>query len=71
MVWRGDLIETGVWRGGSAILMRALLKLHGVTDRVVWCADSFQGLPSPSSVDLQIDEHSDFSDNQYLSVSLH
>jgi hypothetical protein len=42
----GDLIETGVWRGGSTILMRAILKAHAVTDRSVWVADSFQGFPS-------------------------
>jgi len=41
----GDLIETGVWRGGSVIFMRGLLKALGVTDRVVWVADSFEGLP--------------------------
>jgi len=41
----GDLIETGVWRGGAAIFMRALLKAYGVTDRTVWVADSFEGLP--------------------------
>jgi len=39
----GDLIETGVWRGGSVIFMRGLLKAFGVTDRVVWVADSFGG----------------------------
>ena len=43
----GDLIETGVWRGGAVIFMRAVLKAHGVTDRTVWVADSFQGLPEP------------------------
>src|SRR3982751_509326 len=42
----GDFIETGVWRGGAAIYMRAVLKAHCV-DRTVWVADSFQGLPSP------------------------
>lgn len=42
----GDLIETGVWRGGATILMRAILKAHGVTDRTVWVADSFEGLPA-------------------------
>jgi hypothetical protein len=42
----GDLIETGVWRGGSTILMRGILKAHGVTDRVVWVADSFAGFPT-------------------------
>ena len=41
----GDLIETGVWRGGATIFMRGILKAHGVTDRLVWVADSFMGLP--------------------------
>jgi O-methyltransferase len=43
----GDLLEAGVWRGGATILMRAVLKAYGATDRVVWVADSFQGLPKP------------------------
>jgi O-methyltransferase len=43
----GDLIETGVWRGGATILMRAVLEAHGVKDRTVWVADSFEGLPRP------------------------
>jgi O-methyltransferase len=43
----GDLIETGSWRGGATIYMRAILKAHGVTNRKVWVADSFQGLPKP------------------------
>jgi len=43
----GDLIETGVWRGGACIFMRGVLKAHGITDRRVWAADSFQGLPPP------------------------
>src|SRR5262249_38955884 len=29
----GDLIETGVWRGGATIMMRAVLKAHGVANR--------------------------------------
>ncbi len=45
----GDLIETGVWRGGATIFMRAVLKIHEVTDRVVWVADSFEGLPEPDA----------------------
>src|SRR2546428_5066991 len=43
----GDLIETGVWRGGATILMRAVLKAYGDTERTVWVADSFQGCPKP------------------------
>lgn len=41
----GDCIETGVWRGGATIFMRACLKAYGVTDKKVWVADSFCGLP--------------------------
>jgi hypothetical protein len=43
----GDLIETGVWRGGASIFMRGVLKAYGDTTRLVWVADSFQGLPKP------------------------
>lgn len=45
----GDLIETGVWRGGACIFMRGVLAAHGVTDRTVWVADSFRGLPQPDA----------------------
>ena len=44
----GDFIETGVWRGGATIFMRAMLKAYGITDRKVWVADSFQGVPPPN-----------------------
>jgi O-methyltransferase len=41
----GDYLEAGAWRGGACIFMRAVLEAHGVTDRKVWVADSFEGLP--------------------------
>src|SRR3954471_14442566 len=37
----GELVETGTWRGGCAILMRAVLKAFGDDARTVWVADSF------------------------------
>ena len=43
----GDVIETGVWRGGVCILMRGLLNALGEAHRLVFCADSFDGLPPP------------------------
>ena len=43
----GDLIETGVWRGGACILMKGVLEAFGDTARRVFVADSFQGLPEP------------------------
>lgn len=41
----GDFIEAGVWRGGVIILMRALMKAHGISGRRVFAADSFVGIP--------------------------
>src|ERR1700716_3944242 len=44
----GDLIETGVWRGGATIFMRGVLRAYA-SDRRVWVADSFEGLPEPDA----------------------
>ena len=52
----GDFIETGVWRGGSCIFMRALLKTYGIKDRTVWVADSFEGLPPPNEEKYPADQ---------------
>lgn len=48
----GHLIETGVFRGGTTIFMRGVLRAWGVTDRNVYVADSFEGLPEPDPDDL-------------------
>ncbi len=45
----GDMIETGAWRGGASILIRATLDSLGSDERTVWVADSFQGFPDPSA----------------------
>ena len=63
----GDLVETGVWRGGSCILMRAILKAYGVSDRIVWLADSFEGLPTSTHAD---DLHWNFERYRELAVSM-
>ena len=67
----GDLIETGVWRGGAAIFMRAVLKALGDKERIVWLADSFAGLPPPSPDLYPADKGADFHlSNDVLGVSL-
>jgi len=43
----GNLIETGVWRGGCCILMRGMLAASGEAGRKVYVADSFMGVPPP------------------------
>jgi hypothetical protein len=50
--------------------MRAILRTQNVRDRVVWCADSFEGMPVPKDADKRISGEADFSDRRYLSVSL-
>jgi O-methyltransferase len=45
----GDLVETGVWRGGAVIFMRGVLRALGDTSRRVWACDSFAGLPPPDA----------------------
>lgn len=66
----GDVIETGVWRGGSSILMRAILKAFDVTDRSVWVADSFEGLPPPNPSKYPADEGDTHHLNDYLRATL-
>jgi O-methyltransferase len=43
----GDFIETGVWRGGACIYAKAIFRAMGASDRRVFVADSFRGLPKP------------------------
>lgn len=52
----GDLIETGVWRGGATIFMRGVLKAYGDTTRRVWVADSFEGVPPPDAARYPADD---------------
>jgi O-methyltransferase len=43
----GDFIETGVWKGGTTIFMRGVLRAYGISDRRVFVVDSFEGVPPP------------------------
>ena len=43
----GDFIETGVWRGGACIYVKAIFEALGESSRKVFVADSFRGLPQP------------------------
>ncbi|MGN6252661.1 MAG: TylF/MycF/NovP-related O-methyltransferase [Marmoricola sp.] len=64
----GDLIETGVWRGGAVIFMQANLKAWGATDRRIFAADSFQGLPRPNVAEYPADEGDTFYQQTGLGV---
>jgi len=65
----GELIETGAWRGGAAIFMRIILKTYGINNKIVYAADSFNGLPKPDPK-YPKDEGDNHYTNDYLRVSL-
>jgi len=65
----GDLIETGVWRGGACILMRGVLKAYGDGMRKVYVADSFRGLPPPDAEKYPADAGQTIHTYDYLAVS--
>lgn len=46
----GDVVETGVWRGGGTILMKRILDLFAAKEgRHTYACDSFEGLPQAVS----------------------
>jgi O-methyltransferase len=47
----GALVECGVWRGGSAMVMAHVLVAAGVSDRELWLYDTFEGMPAPEDAD--------------------
>lgn len=65
----GDVIETGVWRGGAAIFMRAVLKQYN-SDKKVFVADSFMGLPKPNAKKYPADKGDKHHKVKFLRVSL-
>ena len=66
----GDFIETGVWRGGACIYLRAILDAYKVSNRRVWAADSFKGLPPPNPDAYPADKGDEFHTYSELAVSL-
>lgn len=67
---QGDLIETGVWRGGACIMMRGILAAYDIRNRRVWLADSFCGLPKPDTENYPQDTGETFHEFEELSVSI-
>ncbi len=66
----GDFIETGVWRGGATIFMKANLNAWGDTTRKVWVADSFEGLPAPDASRYPADTGDELHTQTGLAVGL-
>jgi O-methyltransferase len=65
----GDFIETGVWRGGACIYMRAILEAYGDPLRRVFVADSFKGVPPPNPVSYPADAGDPHHTHEQLAIS--
>jgi O-methyltransferase len=50
----GSIVECGVWRGGSSMAMALTLKSLGVHDRDLYLFDTFEGMPRPLDVDVDM-----------------
>jgi O-methyltransferase len=51
----GDLVECGVWRGGSMMAMALALLRRGDSGRALWLYDTFAGMTPPTDRDVQFD----------------
>lgn len=49
----GDLVECGVWRGGSSMLIARTLLSLGEPQRRLWLYDTFAGMTEPSERDVE------------------
>ncbi|MBU4333527.1 MAG: TylF/MycF family methyltransferase [Candidatus Omnitrophica bacterium] len=59
----GDIVECGVWNGGSSAIMAFSNQLHRTEtseNRIFWLFDSFKGLPQPSEQDEALSKINDW-----------
>lgn len=50
----GDVVECGVWRGGSSMAATLALKELGDESRDVWLYDTYEGMSAPTDEDVDI-----------------
>jgi len=52
---KGDVVECGVWRGGSMMVVAHVLRQLGDTSRKLYLYDTFAGMSAPGERDRQFD----------------
>lgn len=50
----GAIVECGVWRGGSTMMMALTLIKNKSTDREIYLYDTYEGMPEPDDIDKDI-----------------
>lgn len=53
----GDIVECGVYNGGSAALLASICCKQSSLTRDIWLFDSFEGLPKPTEKDGEKAQH--------------
>ena len=48
----GDIVECGVWKGGSAMLVAMTLCKFDCTDKKIYLYDTYEGMTKPSESDV-------------------
>jgi len=54
----GDIVECGVWRGGSSMAIAETLVTRGSSQRHLWLYDTFEGMSAPTEEDTSHDGES-------------
>lgn len=49
---QGSIVECGVWRGGSSMMMMMALAAHGLRDRDFFMYDTYEGMVEPGQRDV-------------------
>ncbi len=52
----GDIVECGVWKGGSAMLCALALEHFGDTTRTIYLYDTYQGMTEPTKNDFHVSD---------------
>ena len=50
----GDIVECGVWRGGSMMAIASMLMRHNDSQRQLHLFDTFEGMSAPTDADVAI-----------------
>lgn len=49
----GDLVECGVWKGGSSLMMALILKSRNISDKTLFLYDTYEGMSAPTADDVE------------------
>lgn len=62
----GDVVETGVWRGGSSMMSALTLLANDDRERDLWLYDTYEGMTEPTEADRSWDGRS--AQDQYDAI---